>query len=258
MLNLDHYHLLTILVVGVVVILGSGEIGRRLGVQAEGRGGGDVSTLEGAALGLLALMIGFTFAMALSRFEARRDALVSEANAISTTALRARLLPAPYRGDALRLLREYVQVRLEGTLSIMDQPALEAAIGRSDRLQEALWQNTMALVAKDPSMVPTGVFIPSLNEMIDNQTKHLVAQQNRVPNIVFLSLYGVAIVAFAFVGYANGLEKRRLRLPVYLMGGIVSAVILLVQDLDRPNAGFIMVSEQPMRDVAASMAGYSQ
>ena len=65
----------------------------------------DVSMLEGAILGLLALMIGFTFAMALSRFEARRDAVLTEANAIGTTALRTRLLPAPHNVDVNKLLR---------------------------------------------------------------------------------------------------------------------------------------------------------
>jgi hypothetical protein len=95
--DLENYGLLTIFAVALIAIFGAGEIGRLLGARAVGRGGGDVSTLEGATLGLLALMIGFTFAMALSRFEARRDAVVSEANAIGTTALRARLLPASNR-----------------------------------------------------------------------------------------------------------------------------------------------------------------
>jgi hypothetical protein len=66
------------------------------------------STLEGVVLGLLALMIGFSFAIALSRFEARRDAVLNEANAIGTTARRARLLPAPYDSEALKSLRQYV------------------------------------------------------------------------------------------------------------------------------------------------------
>jgi hypothetical protein len=83
---------------------------------------------------------------------------------------------------------------------------------------------------------------PIQNQMIDEQGKRLEAVYSRVPNIVFLTLYGVAIVAFVFVGHANGLEARRLRFPVYLMGAIVAAVILLIQDLDRPVAGFISVS----------------
>jgi Protein of unknown function (DUF4239) len=258
MINLDNYELPTLFAVSLIAILGASEIGRLVGARLVGRGSGDVSTLEGAILGLLALMIGFTFAMALSRFEARRDAVVNEANAIGTTALRARLLPAPNRSEALRLLKEYVQIRLEVTRSTLNAPALKTAISRSNQIQEALWQTTIAVAAKDAGLVPTGVFIQSLNEMIDNQATRLAAVQNRVPNIVFLGLYGVAIVAFAFVGYANGLQKRRLRLPAYLMGAIVASVILLVQDLDRPTVGFISVSQQPMLDLAASIASYSE
>lgn len=256
MMNLEDYRLATVFVVSLVAILAASETGRLLGVRATGRGGGDVSTLEGAILGLLALMIGFTFAMALSRFEARRDAVLNEANAIGTTALRARLLPAPHNMEALKSLREYVQIRLEITQRSPSAAELKAAIDRSNGIQEALWRNTMALAAKDTGLVPTGVFIQSLNEMIDSQGKRLAALHSRVPNIVFLSLYGVAIVAFIFAGYANGLEARRLRLPGYVMGVLVSAVILLVQDLDRPTAGFISVSQQPMIDTAASIATY--
>lgn len=257
MINLDTYPLLTIFAVGLIVILGASEIGRLLGVRATGRGGDDVSTLEGATLGLLALMIGFTFAMALSRFEARRDAVLNEANAIGTTALRARLLPAPQAAETLKSLREYVQIRLDVTQGTAPEANLKAAIVRSNEIQEMLWQNAMALAAKDTGLVPTGLFIQSLNEMIDSQGKRLAALQSRVPNIVLLALYGVAIVAFMFAGYANGLGARRVRLPVYVMGMIVSAVILLIQDLDRPAAGFIAVSQQPMIDTAAGIAAYA-
>lgn len=256
MMDLDNYGLLALFAVVLIAVFGAGEIGRLLGTRAVGRGGGNVSTLEGATLGLLALMIGFTFAMALSRFEARRDAVVNEANAIGTTALRARLLPEPSRSEALKLLKEYAKVRLEITQSVLNASVFKSAIARSNQIQETLWQNTIAVAAMNAAIVPTGVFIQSLNEMIDSQAKRLAAVSNRVPNIVFLALYGVAVVAFALVGYANGLEKRRVRLPTYLMGAIVGSVILLVQDLDRPTAGFISVSQQPMIDTIASMAGY--
>ena len=93
-------------------------------------------------------------------------------------------------------------------------------------------------------------------ESSDNQGKRVAAFLARVPNIVFLALYGVAIVAGAFAGYANGLDTKRVRLPVYVTGALVSAMILLIQDLDRPGAGFIEVSQQPMIDTAAAIAGY--
>jgi hypothetical protein len=208
--------------------------------------------LESAILGLLALMIGFTFAMALSRFEARRDAVLNEANSIGTTALRARLLPAPHGTEAVKLMREFVQIRLDIARGVPSPTELNTAIARSNALQEALWELAMAVTAKENGLVPTGLFIQTLNEMIDNQEKHLAALRNRVPNIVLIALYGVATIA----GYASGLGVRPSRLPVYIMGILVSAVIFLIEDLDRPGAGFITVSQQPMVDAAASIATY--
>ena len=97
MIDLYGYSLRTIFLVGLAAIFAVSELGWHLGMRNEGRGGSNISTLESAMLGLLALIIGFTFAMALSRFEARREAVLNEANAIGTTALRARLLPDPHR-----------------------------------------------------------------------------------------------------------------------------------------------------------------
>jgi hypothetical protein len=213
-IDLHDYSLSIIFLVSIVFILAASEAGRLLGVRAIGRGGDDVSTLEGAILGLLALMIGFTFAMALSRFEARRDAVLTEANAIGTTALRARLLPAPHNVDINKLLQEYVRIRLAITQQVLSPTELNVAIKRSNKIQEALWQQTKLVTAKDSGMVPTGLFIQTLNEMIDNQERRLEALRNRVPNIVLIALYGVAIVAGALTGYANGLEARQVRLPV--------------------------------------------
>jgi hypothetical protein len=258
MLDLYNYSLQTIFLVGLVAILAAVEFGRWLGSRAGKPGNDDVSTLEGAVIGLLALMVGFTFAMTLTRFEARRDAVLAEANAIGTTALRARLLPEPHRTEVLGLLREYVKIRLEVTQKPATQANLAAAIERSNALQEKLWRQAMQLAATDSSMVPTGLFIQTLNEMIDDQAKRLAAIRNRVPNVVQLALLGLAIVAGGFAGYASGLETRPARLPLYVMGVLVTGVILLILDLDRPGAGFIEVSQQPMIDTAASIGGYSE
>ena len=113
MVDLYNYPILIVFVVGLGVVLTLSEIGWQLGVRAEGRGSSNLTTLESAMLGLLALMIAFTFSMALSRFDLRRDALLNEANVIGTTALRARLLPEPHRTETLKLLQEYVQIRLD-------------------------------------------------------------------------------------------------------------------------------------------------
>jgi len=256
MIDLYNYSLLTIALLGLVAILAAVEVGHRLGTHA-GPGDDNVPTLEGAVIGLLALLLGFTFAMALSRFEARRDAVLNEANAIGTTALRARLLPEPHRKEALSLLKEYVKIRLDLTQRPVTNADLATAIEKSNTLQEALWEQATAAAASDHSMVPTGLFIQTLNEMIDNQAKRLAALRNRVPNIVVLALFGIAITAGAFSGYASGLDVRRSRLPVHVMGLVVWTVIVLIMDLDRPGAGFIEVSQQPMIDTAATIARFS-
>ena len=256
MINLYTYSLGAIFLVGLAIILAASEIGWQLGSRGGSRAGGNVSTLESAMLGLLALIIGFTFAMALSRFEARRVAVLNEANAIGTTALRARLLPEPYRTDILKLLKEYVQIRVDIVQSDHSLAELRTIVDRSNVIQGALWQQAKAMVAKDNSMVPTGLFIQTLNEMIDDQEKRLAAFRNRVPNVVLLGLFGIATIAGGFAGYASGLDPKRNRLPVYITGFLVSAVILLIFDLDRPSSGFITNDQQSMIDVAASIRAF--
>ncbi len=159
--------------------------------------------LAGAALGLLALMIGFCFAMALSRFEARRDAVLKEANAIGTTALRARMMPEIQQREVLSLLKDYVKIRLDITQRLLTEAELRSAIDRSNALQEKLWQQAMAAAVTNPAVVPTGLFIQTLNEMIDDQETRLTALRNHVPDIVIVALFGVAATAGAFAGYAS-------------------------------------------------------
>jgi hypothetical protein len=256
MIDLYDYSLPTVFLAGLAVILSVSELGWQLAVRSAGPGGNNISTLESALLGLMALIIGFTFAMALSRFEARRDAVVQEANAIGTTALRARLLPEPHRSESLSLLREYVQIRLSIVHSGNSLADAKVVVERSNQIQEALWQHAKAMAAQDKSLIPTGLFIQSLNEMIDNQGKRLAALRNRVPNVVLLWLLGVAAIAGGFVGYASALDAKRTRLPVYIMGLLISVVILLILDLDRPGSGFIQNSQQAMEDTAASIAAF--
>ncbi|MCW5705213.1 MAG: hypothetical protein KIT82_21850 [Bradyrhizobium sp.] len=257
MLDPSDHDILAVFLVSVIAIVLAGETGRWLGRRSPAQGADSVSTLEGAILGLLALMIGFTFAMALSRFEARRDAVLIEANAIGTTALRARLLPAPHNRQTLQLLGDYVKLRLDITRHMPSAVELDTMVRRSSTIQEALWQQVKAVTARDNAMVPTGLFIQSLNEMIDNQEKRLLAARNRLPAVILYALYGVAIVAIGFAGYANGLQARRSRLPVYLVGILVAAMIILIQDLDRPGAGFIRVGQEPMFGVAATIAAFA-
>jgi hypothetical protein len=258
MIDLASFPLWSILLASIAALLAASEIGRWFGARTTSRGGENVSTLEGAMLGLLALMIGFTFAMALSRYETRREAVLAEANAIGTAALRARLLPEPHRAEVLALLKQYLEIRLEVTQGVATENDLDAIVTRSGALHEPMWRQAQGVAAQDAGMVPTGLFIESLNDVIDQHENRITALRGRVPDVVFLALYAVAAVASGFAGYASGLERGSSRLPVHLTGALIAGVILLIQDLDRPTAGFIATSQQPLVDTYTSFTGWSE
>lgn len=255
-MDLHSYPLLAVSLFGLAAILIATEIGRRLGLRSAARSDTQLGTLEAGILGMLALMIGFTFAMALARFDSRRDAVRDEANAIGTTALRARLLPAPHDRQSLDLLRDYVKVRIELTGRVISREALDKTIARSNELQEGLWQQATMVAAGDKGMVPTGLFIQALNDMIDRQGERLAAVRNHVPGVVVIALFAVAAFASAFSGFSRGLAGQRSMAPIYMLALLISGVILLILDLDRPSVGFIEISQQPMLDTAASIEGY--
>ncbi|MEJ2378093.1 MAG: hypothetical protein P8Y71_22830 [Pseudolabrys sp.] len=245
-----------IFVLGAATIIGASELGRWFGTSVSHRGGDNVAPLESAVLTLLALMIGFTFAMALSRFEARREGLLREANAISTTALRARLLPETERAATLKLLREYVQLRLDISNRVLSDTEMRATIQRSNTLQEALWRQAKTIASKNHAMVPTGLFVQSVNNMIDLQSERLDAYFNRLPLVIVIGLFAIAGVAGGFSGYSGGVGGQRSRPPLYVVALLVAAVIVLILDLDRPQEGFIRVNQQPMRDVSVGLVTY--
>jgi hypothetical protein len=222
-----------IFAVTLFILVFTAEFGRRLGLRFSSSDNANIDVLEGAVLGLLALMIGFTFAMALARHDARREAVIAEANAIGTTALRARLLPSPMGDEVHKLLRSYIQLRLESPRE-PSAAALAELVGRSNELQEQLWQIAGKAKTVDPGMVPTGLFIQSLNELIDVQTVRVAQFNNRVPDIVFVVLYGITFVAIAFAGYGAGLTGRSRPRPVLLVAVVICLAIWLIQDLDRP------------------------
>ena len=139
----------------IAVILAAAELGRLIGLRWDRRHHEAVSPnlpiLVGAVLGLLSLMIGFTFSMTLIRFDARLSGVVNEANAIATTALRARSLPEPHASDVKKLLRAYVQLRTDVSRVPASAISLEQAIARSNELQVELWQHAAAVSAADPA-----------------------------------------------------------------------------------------------------------
>jgi hypothetical protein len=238
-----------------VLLVVSTEVGFRLGNKKNGEDSdqSQISTLESAVLGLLALLLAFTFSMALSRYDARKQLVLAEANAIGTASLRAQLLPPPYDKEIANLLRQYVDVRLEFYGADLDESGLREAGEKTERLHQQIWSYAISLSARDERAGSIRLFIESINEVIDLHEERLTALRDHVPETVFLTLYLVAAVGLGFVGYARGFSGRRHFLVTLILAILISTVITLIADLDRPRRGLIKVSQQSMLDLRQSL-----
>src|SRR5437016_4874308 len=159
-IGLDVLPLWGLFVLILLVVLLSVECGYRLGKYRRSRQEQEkeapVGTMVGATLGLLAFMLAFTFGLAATRFDTRRQVLLDEANAIGTTYLRAGMLP-DRREEIRTLLRAYVDARLEAVWS----GNVTAGIRRSEHLQDQLWAQAVGIGEHNPTSIVVGLFVQS-------------------------------------------------------------------------------------------------
>jgi hypothetical protein len=236
----------------IVLIAGAGEFGHWLARRFPGARSTDLSTLTGAGLGLLALLLGFSFSLALSRFDARRTLVLEEANAIGSTANFALMLPSQAQKPILTLLREYTALRIH--LGVPYDPVqFDRDVDRSVALQGALWQAAVAVSASNPQSLPAYRFIGSLNEVNNIHESRVTALRYHVPGEVLLMLLGVAMLAIGLTGVQAGAADRRGRIASLLMSITIASVMVLIVDLDQPARGLIRVSVQPLIEAANGM-----
>ncbi|MCJ7642724.1 MAG: hypothetical protein MUO29_12610 [Desulfobacterales bacterium] len=205
----------------------------------------DIALILGAVMTLLALLLGFTYAMSEGRFETRRQLVVEEANAIGTTYLRAKALPEPRSSQIQELLRQYLALRVEIATKIDDnQGKMREMDTRSKQLHSLIWSHAAALARESPNPV-TSIFLQTLNEMIDLHSKRLAAFRNRVPLSIYLVLLIVSIITLWLVGYYFG-RRQRGRILTTVVALLVASVMWLIMDLDQPARGTIRASQQSL------------
>lgn len=223
------------------------EIGFRLGRRRAARSNeqerSHISALQAALLGLLALLLGFTFAMAVARSDARRGLVIEEANAIGTTVLRARLLPPSATEKIGELLRRYVRARLDFYVAGVDPEHLAAANATASELQEQLWEAAREVAREDPYALPVGLFVQSLNELIDVGEERRTAFDNHVPETVLWLLFAASACALGYIGFGSGLVGRRRFRSTAVFSLLIALVLAVILDLDRPRRGLIRVSQ---------------
>jgi hypothetical protein len=206
--------------------------------------------LVAASLGLLSLLIGFTLALSLDRFEVRRQLVGAEADAVQTVWLRDQLLDQPYRGHLDRLLRDYVRERRALAYLAPGPVTLDAADRRTATLQQQIWQETAAALHSPADARVITTVLQSTNEMFTLPAERRTALDADIPPLVLLTLVTVAVIAAALAGYALAASKQRHKVA---SGGLFVAVALtitLIIELDLPGTGFIRVPQTPFDRIA--------
>jgi hypothetical protein len=229
-------------------------IGRRSTGPAAAAAKPHIDAIQTSMLGILALLLAFTLSLALQRFDNRSEAVVAEANAIGTASLRAQLLPAQVRGEVEGLLRQYLDLRVEaGAVTLVDRAERAALLKKTLGIQTALWAYAMQAAEIDPNAVRSGLFIESLNDLIDNQGKREAALNRHVPEAVLLLLYATFLMAGAIVGYAAGVAGHRPSLATHVMVALIVVLVFIILDLDRPRRGLIRVSQASLLELQAAI-----
>ncbi|MCG8351735.1 MAG: hypothetical protein MI924_28545 [Chloroflexales bacterium] len=246
---LDRFPLWAVYILTVIVLLIAAEGGYQLSKAVQrhmpDRAESLVGALNGATLALLAFLLAFVTGSAVNSLTARRQAVVTEANAIGTTYLRAGYLPDPYAAESRQLLSEYVDKRLEA----LDPTKTVQAIVRSEEIHNELWMRAETVANASPSPT-TALYIAALNEVIDLHTDRInVELVARLPSALIFLLYLIAILSLGLVGIYAGYAERRSLIALVAFVLTLSVVFLLISDLSRGQEGVLRVSHQALIDL---------
>ena len=223
------------------------QLGRALARRRAATGdAGDAGLLVSASLGLMALLLGFTVSMAVARYDERRSMMVAEGNAIGTFIYRTDLMPAEPRGRALAALEDYVSARVEVGRQGVSKPELAEARGRQAVAQQKVWQ----AVVDTAGIVPDGSYriliVGSANEMFDMAAARDVALENRLPHTLVLLLLFFPLASMVLIGYVSGQSARAHALASFEMVLLLTLVLALIADLNRPRRGTIITPQEVM------------
>jgi hypothetical protein len=212
-----------------------------------------VGIVQGAFFALVGLILAFGLTLAIGRYDTRRTAVVDDANTIGTTYLRAQTLAEPMRSRSLQLLRQYTDASLALSHAVPTTARFAEAVDREDALQRRLWSQAGNALSSAPLDSAPRLYVETLNQMIDQQTVRIAALNNRIPNeVLALEVFGAAF-AFGLLALYTALHGRGAT-TVVLAGALVTLLLLVIFDLDRPTRGLITVPDAPLVALRSEMA----
>jgi hypothetical protein len=215
---------------------------------------GQVGYVVSAVLGLLALLLGFTFSLAVDRFEARRGLVLQEANAIGTAYLRVQLLEEPHRARMTDIVRRYVDNRVAVAKATERSEQLRM-LAINDALVTDLWTATSAAFPSIQGLDFSSAFLDSVNTVIDLDTSRKMARMARVPPAVFFVLFVYLVTTAGVLGFVLKGKGGRLAAGFLLL--LLTLALALIIDIDRPAGGGVVESQAPMEALQASLHAQS-
>jgi hypothetical protein len=233
------------------------QAGRRIGARKraldpEGAKAG-LRAIEGAVFGLMGLLLAFTFSGAASRFEARRDLIVKETNAIGTAYLRLDLLPPAAQPKLREDFRNYVDARLTAYQKLPDVDAYNAELAKAVKLQGEIWTNAVAVCREGNAI--TALVLSALNEMIDITTTRAVANLTHPPAMVFVMLFVLLFASSLLAGYGMGTAGSASQLHVVGYAVIMAITVYVILDIEFPRVGIVRIDsvDQILSELRQSM-----
>ena len=219
---------------------------RMLPLKEDGRE--DFGVVLGATLTLLALLIGFSFSMAVSRYDQRKNYVEAEANAIGTEYVRVDLLPAAEAARVRELLKKYVDQRVL-FYTTRNRQRLAKIDADTAELQNELWSAVLPGAASQPTP-PLALVVSGMNDVLNSQGYTQAAWWNRIPIAAWALMAAIAICCNLLIGYGAHRTDRRIFLVVPVA---VSIAFLLISDIDSPRGGSILVTPKNLLSVKQSM-----
>ena len=218
---------------------------RRQEIKEEDRG--DYNLVIGATLTLLGLIIGFSFSMALERYDQRKNYEEAEANAIGTEYVRADLLPEADAARVRELLRQYTDLRIR-FYEDRDTNELRLIDADTSRVQDELWAAASRPALAQPTPV-IALAVGGMNDVLNSQGYTQAAWWNRIPAAAWALLLVIGVFSNALVGFgARRVDARLVILPL-----VVAISFFLISDIDSPRRGVIRVHAQNLVSLRAGL-----
>ena len=201
---------------------------------------------------MVGLLLAFGLSLAVSRYEDRRSNIVSEANAIGTTHLRAQTLAEPIRSRSLDLLVGYTRSAIRLSSEVPGSTEAGDAATQEARIERRLWSLAGEALDMAPTASAPRLYVETLNEMIDGENARVAALSNRVPTAVLvLEVLGSALALGLLAAYLAIVGRGVL--AVTLASALVAFLLLVTADLDRPTRGMITIPDTALTNQLASM-----